>query len=67
MISILIMRAFVKLREVFATHKELAAAVVDVHRRQERQGEQIPATMETVTQIFAPSPQWLLQFPSLVE
>ena len=54
--NILIVRAFVKLREVLATHKDLARAIEDMGRRQEEQGEQIAAIIETINQLLLPEP-----------
>ena len=45
--NILIVRAFVKLREVLATHKDLVREIENIRRRQEEQGEQIAAIIET--------------------
>jgi hypothetical protein len=54
--NILIMRAFVRLREMLATHKDLARAIEDIRRRQEEQGEQITAIIETINQLLLPEP-----------
>jgi hypothetical protein len=54
--NMLIMRAFVKLREVLATHKDLARAIEDIRRRQEEHGEQITAIIETINQLLLPEP-----------
>jgi ORF6N domain-containing protein len=54
--NILIMRAFVRLREILATHKDLANAIEDIRRRQEEQGEQITAIIETINQLLLPEP-----------
>ena len=54
--NILIVRAFVKLREMLATHKDLERAIEDVQRRQEEQGEQITAIIETINQLLLPEP-----------
>jgi len=54
--NIIIMRAFVKLREILATHKDLARAIEDIGRRQEEQGEQITAIIETINQMLLPEP-----------
>jgi hypothetical protein len=55
-VNILIVRAFVKLREVLATHIDLARAIEDIGRRQEEQGEQIAAIIETINQLLLPEP-----------
>ena len=54
--NILIMRAFVKLREVLATHMDLARAIEDIRRRQDDHGEQITAIIETINQLLLPEP-----------
>ena len=54
--NILIMRAFVRLREILAAHKDLARAVEDIGRRQNEQGEQITAIIETINQLLLPEP-----------
>ena len=54
--NILIMRAFVRLREILATHKDLARALEDIRRRQDEQGEQITAIIETINQLLLPEP-----------
>lgn len=54
--NIVIMRAFVRLREMLATHKDLARAIDDIRSRQEEQGEQITAIIETINQLLLPEP-----------
>jgi phage regulator Rha-like protein len=54
MMNILIVRAFVKLREILATHKELARAIEDLGRRVDEQGEQITAIIETINNLLGP-------------
>jgi hypothetical protein len=54
--NILIIRAFVKIREMLATHKDLARAIEDLLHRQEEQGEQITAIIETINQLLLPEP-----------
>ena len=54
--NILIIRTFVKLREMLATHRDLARAIEDIRRRQEEQGEQITDIIETITQLHLPEP-----------
>ena len=45
-VNIAIMRAFVRLREILADHKDLARKMADLEQKQRRQGKQI-------TEIFA--------------
>ena len=54
--NILIVRAFVKLREILATHKDLARAIEDIRHKQEEQGEQITAIIETINELLLPEP-----------
>ena len=54
--NILIMRAFVRLREVLATHKHLARAIEDIRRKQDEHGEQITAIIETINRLLLPEP-----------
>ena len=52
--NIVIIRAFVRLREIFATHKDLAHAIEEIRRRQDEQGEQITSIIETINQLLLP-------------
>ncbi len=54
--NIFIIRAFVKLREILATHKDLARAIEDLGRKQDEQGEQITAIIDTINQLLLPEP-----------
>lgn len=54
--NIAIVRTFIKLREILATHQDLVRAIEEIKRRQEEQGEQISAVMETINEILAPEP-----------
>lgn len=49
--NILIIRAFVKLREWIATHKDLARKVEGVERTQKKQGRQIAAILQHLIDI----------------
>src|SRR3954453_6758798 len=53
--NIFIMRAFVRLREILTSHKDLARAIEDMSRRQDEQGE-ITAIIETINQLLLPEP-----------
>lgn len=55
--NVLIMRAFGRLREMLGTHQDLARAVEDIRHRQEKQGEQITAIIETINQLLPRSLQ----------
>ena len=54
--NIVIMRAFVKLREVLATHKDLARTIEDISRKQQEHGEKINTIIETINQLLLPEP-----------
>jgi phage regulator Rha-like protein len=57
-VNVAIMRAFVRLREILATHKDLAREMVDLNRRQKAQGAQIEAILEAIEQLVeAPEPE----------
>jgi hypothetical protein len=43
--NILIIRAFVKLREMLATHKDLARKIEDLERQQKEHGRQLAAVL----------------------
>ncbi len=53
-VNVAIMRAFVKLREILSTHKELAHQLVDLERRLEDHDEQIQTIFEAIRQLMAP-------------
>ena len=53
-VNIAIMRAFVKLRETLATHKELARKLTDLEQRIEGHDEQIQAIFEAIRQLMLP-------------
>jgi hypothetical protein len=54
--NILIIRAFVKLREIITTHKDLAQAIEEIRRRQQEQGEQITEIVDTINHLLLPEP-----------
>jgi phage regulator Rha-like protein len=58
--NILIVRAFVKLREILATHTDLARAIEDMGRRLDKHDQQIEAIIETIHRLLAPEPVFLL-------
>ena len=53
-VNIAIMRAFVKLREILDTNRELARKFTELERRVEKHGEEISAIMEAIRQLMAP-------------
>ncbi len=54
-VNIAIMRAFVKLREMLATHKELAQKLVELERRLEDHDEHIQTIFDAIRQLMMPS------------
>ena len=53
-VNISIMRAFVKLREMLATHRELAQKLMELERKLEGHDHQIRSVFETIRQLMAP-------------
>ena len=54
-INIVIVRAFVKLREIVATHKELAHKMAEMERTQKEQSADIATIYQMVEQLTAPA------------
>jgi hypothetical protein len=52
--SILVVRAFTRLREILITHKELACKLEELERRIEAHDEQIVAIFEAIRQLMTP-------------
>jgi len=52
--SIVIIRAFVRLREILATHKDLARRIEEPERRQEIQAAHIAAVYNLVKKVMIP-------------
>jgi hypothetical protein len=46
----------VKLREIIATHKDLARAIEDLQRKQDEQGGQIADRIHVINRLLAPEP-----------
>ena len=53
-VNIAIMRAFVKLREIIATHRELADKIEALERRYEKHDAQIQAVFKAIRQLLEP-------------
>ena len=53
-VNIEIMRAFVRLREMMATHKELAFKLAELDERLEGHAEQIQNIFEAIRQLMTP-------------
>ncbi len=52
--NILVIRAFVRLREIISTHKDLTRKMQDLERKQQTQGAQIAAIYGIVKKLMAP-------------
>jgi len=55
-VNIAIMRAFVKLREILTTHKELEHKLSDLEHRIEKHDGEIRAIFEAIRQLMEPPP-----------
>ncbi len=56
-VNILIIRAFVKLREILSTHKELAQKLKELELKIETHDEQITSIIEAINQLLEPPPE----------
>ena len=56
-INIVIMRAFVKLREVLATHKELAERLSELEQRMGKKDNEIMVLFEAIRKLMEPPPE----------
>jgi len=55
-VNIAIMRAFVKLRKMLSTHKELAQKLDELERKIEKHDGEIGAIFQAIRQLMAPAP-----------
>jgi hypothetical protein len=55
--NIAIMRAFVKLREVLLSHKELNQKLQELERKVDRHDEEILAILEAIRRLMEPTPE----------
>ena len=53
-VNIAIMRAFVRLRQILSTHKELAYKLKELEHKIEKHDEDIQAIFEAIRQLMAP-------------
>jgi phage regulator Rha-like protein len=53
-VNIAIMRAFVKLREILSTHKELSQKLVELEQKIERHDKEIKGIFEAIRQLMVP-------------
>ena len=56
LVNIAIMRAFVRLRHILATHKELARKLEELERKVEGHDVEIRSIFEAIRQLMAPGP-----------
>lgn len=56
-VNIAIMRAFVKLREILATHKELADRLGELERRMGKKDQEVMALFEAIRKLMTPPPE----------
>ena len=56
-VNIAIMRAFVKLRQILSTHKELTHKLEELERKTEKHDVEIQSIFETIRQLMAPPPE----------
>ena len=54
--NIVIMRAFVKLREVMATHKELAHKIEALEHKYEKHDNELQAVFDAIRKLLGPPP-----------
>lgn len=55
--NIAIMRAFVKLRNILATHEDLRKKLEDLERKFEKHDEQIKLVFDAIRQLMQPPPE----------
>lgn len=56
-VNIAIMRAFLKFREVLATHKELADRLNELERRMDRKDQEVMALFEAIRRLMEQPPE----------
>lgn len=56
-VNIAVMRAFVKLRQILSTHKELAYKLSELEKRIEKHDEEIKAIFDAIRQLMKPLPE----------
>jgi len=56
-VNIAIMRAFVKIRDILASHQELANRLAELEQRMDKKDQEILAIFEAIRQLMAPPPE----------
>ncbi len=56
-VSVYVVRAFVKLREMLSTHKQLAQKLAELERGLQKHDHQILALVEAIRQLMEPPPE----------
>jgi hypothetical protein len=56
-VNIVIMRAFVKLRQILSTHKELVHKLNELERKIEKHDVEIQSIFDAIRQLMAPPPE----------
>jgi len=56
-VNIIIMRAFVKIREILSTHKELAHKLAELEQKIEKHDTEIQAIFDAIRQLMEPPPE----------
>lgn len=54
--NIVIMRTFVKLKQIISTHKDLACKLAELERKTEKHDEDIQAIFDAIRKLMAPPP-----------
>jgi phage regulator Rha-like protein len=56
-ISINVIKAFIKLREILSTHKELAHKLAQLEQKIEKHDEEIKVVFDAIRKLMAPPPE----------
>ena len=54
--SVFVVRAFIRLREIVSTHKELAHKLIELERKLEIHDAEIQSLVKAIRQLMAPPP-----------
>jgi hypothetical protein len=56
-VSVFVVRAFVKLRELLSTHRQLAQKLAELERRLQKHDGQIIALIDAIRELMQPPPE----------